>query len=72
MLASPQSLMSMTRAGPFMKTRQSSKRFPILARHDCLVCTSDEMVINETLDLYERLGSGERWTGVLNECMPLR
>jgi anion-transporting ArsA/GET3 family ATPase len=74
MLASPQSLMSMTRAGPFYENTAIVEKALSDPRKTrlVLVATSDEMVINETLDLYERLGERrEQVDGiVLNECMP--
>ena len=73
MLASPQSMMSMTRAGPFYDNAAVVEKLfsnPQKTRL-LLVANPDEMVINETLDLYERLGARrEQVDGiVLNECM---
>jgi len=58
MLASPQTMMAMTRSGPFHENAAVVERLfsDISKTKIVLVANSDEMVINETLDLYDRLG----------------
>jgi len=71
MLASPQTMMAMTRSGPFYENAAVVERlFSDTSKTKIvLVANSDEMVINETLDLYDRLGerSQQVQTIILNE-----
>ena len=73
MLSSPKSMMAMTRTGafhdnvaPVAEVFSDPKKTQLV-----LVANSDEMVINETLDLYELLGEMQQQVSsiVLNECL---
>jgi anion-transporting ArsA/GET3 family ATPase len=57
MLASPKIMMSMTRAGPFYENAALVERLfsDTEKTRVVLVTNADEMVVNETLDLFERL-----------------
>lgn len=73
MLSSPKSMMAMTRAGAFHDNAAIVAE--VFADPEktqlVLVANSDEMVINETLDLYELLGEMQHQVKsiVLNECL---
>jgi anion-transporting ArsA/GET3 family ATPase len=74
MLAAPQTMMTMTRAGPFHENAAVVER--LFSDREktklVLVANPDEMVVNETLDLYSRLEDrrDQVTSVVLNEFMP--
>lgn len=73
MLAAPQTMMAMTRTGPFHENAAVVERLFSNRQKTrlLLVANSDEMVINETLDLYDRLEDRQDQVAgvVLNEQM---
>lgn len=73
MLSSPKSMMAMTRTGAFHDNAAIvAEVFDDPSKTQLvLVANSDEMVINETLDLYELLGEMQQQVQgiVLNECL---
>lgn len=73
MLAAPQTMMAMTRTGPFHENAAVVER--LFSDREktkiVLVANADEMVVNETLDLYNRLEKAQDQVAglVLNECV---
>lgn len=73
MLSSPKTMMAMTRSGAFYDNAAIVEQLfsDVKKTQLVLVANSDEMVINETLDLYEQLDEMQSQVKaiVLNECL---